>query len=309
MASLEEGADRLRRAAQEFAQLADRLEDGTANRADFNPILAEVVKTQRDHFGPRPRSRRGDGAQRKILDYLQQRVGQVVYGEELGLISDIGEWARRVRELRVERGYDIEEVGASSYRLNSAQPDAQRAARWQKLNSIRKTPGSAKDRLKVMFEEFVGETLTRDDIDYAANIKTGDRRTRALRDEEGWPIATHIDDKTLRVGEYKLVSKDPNDRRDPLQRLYPEGVLAAVFERDNYTCQKCGRDRDRALRAGDKRFYLEAHHLVAVADELAALPKAERNNLDNLITLCHRDHIEETRKLQKAKADQRRKRR
>jgi 5-methylcytosine-specific restriction endonuclease McrA len=63
----------------------------------------------------------------------------------------------------------------------------------------------------------------------------------------------------------------------------------------------CDRDRRKAEAAGDTRFYLEVHHKVAVADDLAEMPPAERNNIENLITLCHRDHLEQTAKLQRQK--------
>jgi biotin operon repressor len=52
---------------------------------------------------------------------LEERVGEVVYGEELAAVAGISEWARRVRELR-EEGLAIEELGGSRYRL-AALPD------------------------------------------------------------------------------------------------------------------------------------------------------------------------------------------
>ncbi|MCO5316548.1 MAG: HNH endonuclease, partial [Solirubrobacterales bacterium] len=136
--------------------------------------------------------------------------------------------------------------------------------------------------------------------------KEGSRRLRELRDEHGWPIETHIDDPSLRPSEYRLVSNDPADRRDLSQRLYPDALRQKVFERDNYTCQTCGRDRDSAEAAGDRRFYLELHHKVAIADEIGELPTADRNEPDNLITLCHSDHVRETEKMQKTKRARRR---
>jgi len=45
---------------------------------------------------------------------------------------------------------------------------------------------------------------------------------------------------------------------------------------------------------------------VAEAATLAAMPKAKRNDLTNLVTLCHADHLKETAKLQKRKARERR---
>jgi 5-methylcytosine-specific restriction endonuclease McrA len=139
-----------------------------------------------------------------------------------------------------------------------------------------------------------------------ANIAEGSRRVRELRDEEGWPINSHIDEPELEPGEYRLLSINRADRRDPSQRLYPEGLRQRVFERDKYTCRVCERDRAAALRAGDTRFYLEVHHTFAVAEELRSLPEAERHKIEHLITLCHSDHVTETAALQERKRRQRR---
>lgn len=306
MASLRQGAARLRRAAKQLLALADRLEAGQADRDGFDPVVAEVVGTQRDHFGPRPRAPRGQGAKNKVLDYLQAHLGQPVHGDELAAASGIQEWARRVRELRVEDGYEIAELGASTYRLDRAQPDVKKARQWQLASDIRNSPGSAIQRIARFLEANVGEVVSREQVDYVSGIAEGSRRIRELRDEHGWPVASHIDEEGLQSGEYQLLSSDPKDRRDPLQRLYPENLRQQVFERDDYTCKACGRNREMALAAGDTRFYLEVHHQVAVADELTAMPKAERNDMENLVTLCHADHLKETAKLQKRKARERR---
>ncbi len=252
-------------------------------------------------FGRPKRAAPGDGAKSKILAYLLARTGRVVSGEELAEVSGIQEWPRRVRELRVEDGYAITEVGTGSYRLESDQPDFDRASAWKTANVIRRGKGSAIERIAAFLEARVGTVVNREQIDYVARIAEGSRRVRELRDEHGWPIDSHIDEPELEPGEYRLTSIDPADRRDPLQRLYPESVRQAVFDRDEYRCRICGRDRSKAEASGDARFYLEVHHKVAIADELEALPKSERNKIKNLITLCHRDHIKETAKLQKRK--------
>jgi hypothetical protein len=44
---------------------------------------------------------------------------------------------------------------------------------------------------------------------------------------------------------------------------------------------------------------LELHHKKAFAEELDALPPEELNKPENLITLCHADHLNETAKLEK----------
>lgn len=306
MSTAKQRAARLRKVATALRRLATRVESGRASRDDFDRVVAEIVGIERDQHGPRPRGARGQGGKAKILAYLKERVGKDVYGEELRVASGIHEWARRVRELRVEDGYEIAELGQSTYRLESAKPNRERAKQWQLANELRNRRGSARDRIGEFLEANVGQVVTRDQIDYVARIAEGSRRVRELRDEYGWPIESHVDDPDLQPGEYRLISKAKKDRRDPSQRLYPDDLRQKVFERDQYTCQACGRDRAKAEAAGDKRFYLEVHHKVAVADELAKLPKRELNDLSNLVTLCHSDHIRETKKLQAKKRRRRR---
>jgi hypothetical protein len=286
--------------------VAGDLENEQAGRGDLDVVLAEISGVQRAVFGARPRARRGEGGKARILEYLRMNVGREVYGEELAAVSGIAEWARRVRELRIEHGYDIRELGQSTYRLEATEPDDRIAMQWRVANDIRRRPGSGVARIKAFLEANVGQVVTRDQLDYVARIKEGSRRVRELRDEHGWPVNSHIDEPELYPGEYRLISKEPGDRRDSLQRLYPESLREQVFARDNYACRICKRDRRTAERAGDTRFYLEVHHVVAVADDLAALPKAERNDLENLITLCHKDHVTETKRLHKRKGHARR---
>lgn len=300
------GADRLRRAARQLEEIAVRADVGAADRGELDAVVAEVVGAQRQLFGPRPRAQRGEGGRQKVLAYLRAHVGQEVSGEELAAASGIHEWARRLRELRVEQGFDITEVGDSVYRMESIEPDQERAGRWSVANSIRRRNGSAMERIQMFLETFESKVVSREQIDYVAKIKEGSRRVRELRDEHGWPINSHIDEPGLRPGEYRLVSADLADRRDPLQRLYSEGLRERVFSRDNYTCQKCGRNREIALAAGDTRFYLEIHHVTAVAEELDALPAEELNRQDNLLTLCHADHLTETAAFQDRRRQKRR---
>jgi hypothetical protein len=303
--SRQEAVRRLRGLADDLNSEADLVVSGGGTRSALDRVAVEIRGVQVDLFGTSPRSRRGEGAKAKILAFMQEHVGETIHGEQIAEISGIHEWARRVRELRVEDGYEITEVGSSAYRLEKADPDPQRAAAWQLENSIRRHDGSGMERISALFEANVGKIVTRKQIDYVSKIGEGVRRVRELRDEHGWPINSNIDEKELRPGEYRLASADPEDRRDPLQRLYPEKLRQEVFERDNYTCRACGRDRAKAEAAGDTRFYLEVHHEVAVADELASLPKSERNKIENLVTLCHSDHLRETAKLQRQKRSSR----
>jgi 5-methylcytosine-specific restriction endonuclease McrA len=294
-------------AAQELAEVANQVAAGNATREDVDAVLANALGAERQIFGPRPRAKKGEGGGPRILDYLMDHVGESVAGEELRAASGfIGEWARRVRELNVEKGYDIEELGGSMYRLNDLVPDEARAADWQVLNSIRRSGGSARQRVERLLEAKVGQVVNRTQIDYVADsVREGSRRLRELREEFGWPINSNIDEPELRPSEYRLVSSDLADRGDVRQRLYPEKLRQRIFERDDYTCQICGRDREKALAAGDTRFYLEVHHKTAVAEELDALLPDELNDPANLVTLCHADHLKETAAFQERRRQER----
>lgn len=96
----------------------------------------------------------------------------------------------------------------------------------------------------------------------------------------GVPFRAYIDD-----GEVKLVlgKKTPRDRLNQNNRNYPEYKewRRLVFERDQYTCQKCG-------QVGGT---LNAHHIKS----FKYYPKL-RTELNNGITLCKECHILEHRK-------------
>lgn len=300
-----EAIRKLRAAIARLENFADRMEQAEAERQELDQIVAELRALAVREFGPRKAAQRGDGGKSRILSYLKEHLGEWVHGEELAAVSGIQEWARRTREWRTEEGYDIDEEDGY-YRLNASEPDSELAARWQLANEIRRRAGSASSRLIAYLIENENEVVTRTELDYVARIKEGSRRLRELRDEQGWPIESHIDDPDLLPGEYRLASAAEEDRRDIRQRLYPENLRERVFERDRYTCQMCGRNRESAEKAGDSRFYLELHHKTAVAEELDSIEADKLNDPSNLITYCHRDHIEETRRLQQQRRSERR---
>lgn len=298
--SLESGIDDLANRLKEVA--VDAMTAGA--QAELESISADLRRLLAEQFGPRGRARRGEGARAAILGHLQSRVGTWVDGQELAAISGIQEWARRVRELRVQDGYDIEE-DRGRYRLTKPEADAAAAEKWQTANKIRRQPGSARDRIRNFFTATVGEVVTRDQLDYVARIKEGSRRVRELRDQFGWPIESHIDVAFLQPGQYRLVTADSNHFRDERQRLYPDGLRAKIFERDSFTCQNCLRDKEQAAAAGDSRFYLEVHHRTAVADQLDDLPVELLNDPDNLVTFCHGCHRLETAEFQRRRRAER----
>ncbi|MBS1862161.1 MAG: HNH endonuclease [Actinobacteria bacterium] len=298
-------AESLRSAAEQLLELADDVEESIGAREDLDAVIADLRIAAVRGFGPKPRARRGESGKDKVLAHLMAHIGEWVHREELAAISGIEEWARRKREWSREEGYDIEERGGF-YRLNNFDPDESVARAWRIPNEIRRRSGSGESRILALLQAYEGKVVDNEKLRYVAHIPSAPRRTRELRDEDGWPIETHVDDPKLKPGQYRLASSDPSDRRDIRQRLYPEGLRERIFQRDEYTCQMCGRNRERAEQAGDSRFYLEIHHLNAVADQLDGLSADELNDESNLVTYCHRDHLQETRRLHERLREQRR---
>jgi hypothetical protein len=299
-----DAAPALRNLAARVEEISTYLDEPEA-RQELEDVVTHLRVLLVQHFGKKPHAPHGSGARTLIREHLNANVGRWIDGEEIAAVSGIQEWARRIRELRVEEGYDIEEQGGR-YCLRHSEPDGKTAAHWERLHAIRQTEGSARDRILALLTSNVGETLTRDEIDYVGKIKEGSRRLRELRDEFGWPIESHIDDPLLQPGQYRLVSADDEDRRDPRQRLYHEDLREKVFTRDGYSCQKCHRNHQKAQAAGDGRFYLEIHHRTAVAEELDALPADQLNSPDNLVTYCHACHRLATADFHRDRREQRR---
>lgn len=296
----------LRRAAEELGRLAERIEVGEGSRDEFSGIAATIMGSVVRLYGPRPRAKAGHGAKWSILQRLSDRLGQRVHREELAVVAGIDDWARRLRELRVEHGYDIEHVENGWYVLHSRDPDTEKAAEWKTANRIRRKKLSVADKVKEIFSAYPGRVIRRDLLDYvAASKKEATRRARELRDEHGWPIISHIDDPDLAISEYMLLSADPSDRADPNQRQFPLATREAVFQRDGYRCQGCRRTRQEALAAGDTRFILEVDHAVGVA-ETSSMTDAEKADPSNLQTLCHGCHVEKTAAFQRERRRERR---
>ena len=248
-------------------------------------------------------------ARDRIIFYLVTYPRKVIKGDELMVVSGIGEWARRVRELRVEHGWsivtgvtaeemvkagdlDLNLLGVKSlmvddYLLLDENQDRDAAFRWNNANTIRKLPLSVKDKLLKFMQANVGRPVTGEELRYVAGNSTEwARRVRELRTEEGWSIATRTTGRPdLPIGAYVL--EDLN-QTPPHDRKIPDDVRGKVLIRDSYTCRHCPWNH-AMWNASDPR-HLELHHVVHHA-------KGGQNSVDNLITLCtvchHKVHRKE----------------
>lgn len=246
-------------------------------------------------------------ARDRILLYLRKHVGEVIEGNEIMVVAGIGEYARRIRELRVQLGWsifsgntikdmrnnaaeenltEVESLPAmkpDDYILFSTVQDLEAAYRWRLANEIRKDDSlSVQNKLLAFLRKNIGKIVSGEELRYLAKERTEwARRTRELRTELGWPISTKSNGRPdLQIGTYVL----ENDRQSPPHdRKIKDDVRRATFMRDAYTCQRknCAWNHD-LWNPSDPR-HLEAHHIVHHL-------KRGSNEVDNLITYCNVCH-------------------
>lgn len=236
----------------------------------------------------------------RVLHYFRTYARTAIAGDELMVIAGIGEWARRVRELRREDGWriisgvtlsemlqdDFEDdataeallppLATDEYMLLDDEPDLEAARRWHVANRIRKSGASVRDKLLEFFRANASGNVTGEELRYVAGNKTEwARRTRELRTEFGWPILTRATGRPdLPVGVYVL----EEDRQAPEHdRQIPDSVRREVLMRDDYRCTSCGWHHELWNRSDPR--HLEAHHKVQHVD-------GGGNTVDNLVTLC-----------------------
>lgn len=240
-------------------------------------------------------------ARDRILYYFREYPGTIINGDELLVVSGIQEYARRLRELRVQFGWaivsgstikemreqegdevpdELKAIKPNEYVLLSAEEDREAAHRWHVANAIRKQRGSVREKILNFLKANVGRGVTNEELRYVAGDKTEwARRVRELRTEFGWPIATKTTGRPdLGVGVYVLQA----DRQSPEHdRSIPDDTRREVLRHDGYKCKECGWSHDE-WNPSDPR-HLELHHVK----HHARGGENVKGNLKTLCTVCH----------------------
>ena len=265
----------------------------------------------------------GASARDRVLAYFRRYPHTLINGDELMVVSGIAEWARRLRELRVQYGWAIfsgltfrqmaedadaagdteasmdwratlgvnpAELSPDQYVLVREEADRLTAHRWHVLNGIRRNGKSVKDKILDYFLQNIGDEITGEELKYLAKDRNEwTRRVRELRTEEGWPIVTKNSGRDdLAIGVYVF---EENRQAYQHDRRISDPVRVAVLKRDGFQCVRCGWNRSMLSR-DDPRRMLELHHVQPHNNQGANVP-------DNLITLCNVDHDEAHRLLTK----------
>ena len=238
-------------------------------------------------------------ARDRILYYFRKYPEVIINSDELLVVSGIQEYARRVRELRVQFGWTIAsgvtvkemeetedldpellKMKPSQYILLHAEQDREAALRWNLANNIRKQRKSVRAKILEFMRTNIGNPVTGEELRYVAGNRTEwARRVRELRTEHGWPIATKATGRPdLPVGAYVLQA----DRQSPTHdRNIPDDMRRAVLRRDAYECRNCGWTHEE-WNPSDPR-HLELHHIIHHAKG----GSTEAKNLRTLCTVCH----------------------
>lgn len=245
-------------------------------------------------------------ARARLLTYFRTYPSTLIHGDELMVVAGISEYARRIRELRVEFGWPIfsgkslsdifEDGDEVDNRIDSAalspdvyflledHQDRDAAYRWKVANQIRKSDLAVKDKILKFLRENVGQRVTGEELKYLAKDRSEwARRVRELRTEDGWPVMTRFSGvRELPGGVYVL---EQDRQAPPHDRKIPDPVRVKVLERDNYSCRTCHWSRSRANPDDKIRNLLELHHIEHHAD-------GGKNEVENLVTLCNVCHDE-----------------
>jgi hypothetical protein len=285
-------------AVEEYRQAVERLaalESRVAAQEGLEEVTDAVTHLRlavtRVFGGQRPRNVPGQGASKNILDYLLGHLGEWVYGDELAAVSGIREWARRVRELRVEAGYEIEE-SKGRYRLTCRDPNLMRRDRWRFVSELRDAGGTPEERVRNLFEHLVGQIVTIDEVDRVARGRHGARLVRHLRSRERWPIESEADSLVLESGEYRLASIHDAYLLPESQSLFSEDLRRQVFRRDSYRCWDCHESEETVATSARVPFYLVIRHLDGSPAELSGLAALTLSESSRLATSCIRCMIE-----------------
>lgn len=242
-------------------------------------------------------------ARDRLKAYFLRYPGVALKSRELAVVAGISEWARRVRELRVEHGWriitgvtvkemdsaddtagltvDLERLAPDDYLLIDVNQDQEAARRWQIANEVRRSNLSMRDRIIEYLRRNVGKQVTGEELRYVAKGTEWARRVRELRSEHGWPISTKTSGNPfLPVGVYVLEDNRQTPKHD---RSIPDSVRRSVLRRDRYCCSKCSWSHD-LWNPSDPRF-LEIHHIVHYS-------RGGTSDPDNLVTYCNVCHDE-----------------
>jgi hypothetical protein len=149
----------------------------------------------------------------RLIAYLLLQVGRVVHTDELMIVAGIGDYPRRIRELRTQLGWpiisgltvmDLRADGLAAgihppdlptpmvpeeYLLIEADRDKLAPARWTLGTKLRSGTESIKAKIGNYFRANMNQRITSEELRYVSgNNSEWTVATRAFRETENWNI-------------------------------------------------------------------------------------------------------------------------
>ena len=130
----------------------------------------------------------------RLIAYLRAQVGRIVHTDELMIVAGIGDYPRRIRELRAQHGWpiisglavrDLKSLPASrealkavpsgmapdEYVLLEDRRDKDAPERWTACGEMRGSTVSARALVRDFFEKFPGQRITAEELRYLVGNK------------------------------------------------------------------------------------------------------------------------------------------
>ncbi|MGQ0589131.1 MAG: hypothetical protein ACT4N8_06310 [Sphingosinicella sp.] len=190
-------------------RLPERLESGTVGEqvgglVEVNLCLRELGAGIGASLAPDD----GDSGLARLLAYLRHQVGRIVHTEELMIVAGIGDYPRRIRELRTDHGWPIisgmavrdmraenpsraaiaalhlSDMAPEEYLLIEDCRDADAVRRWSSAAAIKEKGEAPKDALASYLGLSPDRRITAEELRFVAgNKKQWPGLVRQLRDE------------------------------------------------------------------------------------------------------------------------------
>lgn len=195
-------------------KLPDRLGKGTIGEQVCSLVEVNLqLRALGASIGASLAPEKSGSGRARLIAYLREQTGQIVHTDELMIVAGIGDYPRRIRELRTDSGWpiisglavrdmraemnsgrpgsDAEKIGRMApeeYMLieDVCDPDAVR--RWEEAVGIREQAANVKAAVAAYLKRAVGKRVTAEELRYVSdNDSSWPAAVRALRSER-WDI-------------------------------------------------------------------------------------------------------------------------
>jgi hypothetical protein len=142
----------------------------------------------------------------------------------------------------------------------------------------------SKEKIRQFLLANIGRVIESHELQTAADGAVQySRRLRELREQEGWPILSHLDCTDLKPGQYLLREKPPEMSGVSFSPAISARLRAAVLDRNGFTCQMCGLTPGEIDTSTGRKVRLHIGHIV----DRSHGGKDELSNFRALCSTCN----------------------